>query len=111
MNFSVQLLPRAAADYRHIFNYIAERSPEGAQRWEIALEACLQRVGSNPLIYGLAPEDEHFDFELRQLLFKTQYGLTYRGLYRIEEAEKQVFVLGICGPGQAPLALDELPLV
>ena len=78
MSYSVRLLPRAKTDLHRIFFYIEERSPEGALRWEKALEAGLDRLGGNPLIYGLAPEDSHFDFELRQLLFKTKHGRTPR---------------------------------
>ncbi len=108
MSYSVRLLSRAKADLLRIFFYIEERSPEGALRWEEALEAGLDRLRGNPSIYGLAPEDSHFDFELRQLLFKTKQGRTYRAVYRIDR--NQVIVFRICGPGQAPLSPDELPL-
>ena len=80
MTYSVQLLARAKADYRHIFSYLETRSPQGAMNWEEALEAGLARLRYNPMIYGLAFEDSHFDFELRQLLFKTRYGRTYRAV-------------------------------
>lgn len=108
MNYTVRVLPRAKQDLRRIFFYIEERSPEGAIRWEEALESGLDRLSNNPLIYGLAPEDKHFVFELRQLLFKTRRGRNYRAVYRIDENE--VTVLRICGPGQAPLSPDEIPL-
>lgn len=63
MNYLVRLVPRAIADLRHIFFYIREFSPEGALRWEEALEQSLDRLSANPLIYGMAPEDNHFEFE------------------------------------------------
>ena len=108
MTYSVQLLARAKADYRHIFSYLETRSPQGAMNWEEALEAGLARLRYNPMIYGLAFEDSHFDFELRQLLFKTRYGRTYRAVYRVVGTE--VIVFRICGPGQASLGSDEILL-
>ena len=108
MTHSVLLLRRAKADYRHLFSYLEERSPQGALNWEESLEAGLARLRSNPLIYGLAPENMHFDFELRQLLFKTRYGRVYRAVYRVVGNEVTVF--RICGPGQSPLNPNQIPL-
>jgi len=106
MSFSVRLLPLAKEDLHRIFHFIKERSTSGALHWEQALESGLQRLSEQPLSYGFAPENCHFDFELRQLLFKTRYGNSYRLVYRIDGTE--VFVFRICGPGQAPLSPHEV---
>jgi plasmid stabilization system protein ParE len=63
VSYSVRVLPRGKTDLRRIFFYIEQRSPEGAIRWEEALESGLDRLSSNPMIYGLAPEDDHFGFD------------------------------------------------
>jgi len=106
VNYALKILPRAEGDFLEMFSYIQERSPDGAVRWRHAFEAGIARLKENPFIYGLAPEDEHFNFELRQLLFKTRYGRTYRAIYRVDE--NKIIILRICGPGQAPLNSDEM---
>lgn len=105
MFYSLHILPRAEDDFECFFRYIGERSLEGAWRWRQAFEVGVERLKENPFIYGIAPENEHFDFELRQLLFKTRYGRTYRAIYRVDD--NQVSILRICGPGQAPLRPNE----
>jgi len=108
VNYLINILPRAESDFQQMYSYIQERSSEGAIRWRQAFDAGVDRLTHNPFIYDLAPEDKHFDFEMRQLLFKTRHGRTYRAVYRIDE--NVVVVLRICGPGQAPLSPDEMPL-
>ena len=90
-----------------MYDYIATRSPEGAERWLTAFEEAIRRLKVNPFQYALAIEDKHFNFELRQFVFKTPHGRAYRTVYRVDE--NTVSILRVCGPGQAPLAPDELP--
>ena len=107
MNYSLHILPRAENDFLQMFAFIEERSPAGAEAWRHAFEAGLKRLRENPFIHGLAPEDVHFDFELRQLLFKTTHGRTYRVVYRVDD--NVVTIYRVRGPGQAPLKPDEMP--
>lgn len=107
MSFQVRILPVAKADRRCIFRYIERRSVQGAENWEAAYERALARLEENPLICGLAPETEHFDFDLRQILFRTQSGLTYRLVFRVDG--DQVTIYRLRGPGQAPLETRDLP--
>lgn len=107
MSYAVRLLPAAKADLHEFYNYIAERSPEGADHWEAALEAGLARLRQNPFQCGLAPEHNKLGRELRQLLFRTQHGHTYRAVYLVEGEE--VFVLRLRGPGQKPLRARDMP--
>lgn len=60
----------------------------------------------HPRQYPRAAEDSLTTHEVRQCLFKTRRGRTYRALYTIVEDE--VRVLRVRGPGQAPLTDDEL---
>ena len=108
MSVSIRILPRAKFDFRSILAYIEERSPEGASRWRSAFEEGLGRVSDNPQGLGFAPENERTHYELRQLLFKTQHGLTYRAVFTA--LDEEVLILRIRGPGQPPLATDEMPI-
>jgi len=108
VKYSLHILPRAEEDFLHMFSFIETRSPDGAKRWKQAFEAGLQRLENNPFIYGLAPEDVYFDFDLRQLLFKTKRGRMYRAVYRVDN--DVVTIYRVRGPGQAPLVPDEIQL-
>ena len=106
MTFRVRILRRAERDAQQIFDWIVQSSPEGAVRWWNALTTAVAKLTSTPTGYGLAPEDEWADYELRQFLFKTRRGRTYRGVFVV--VENEVRVLRIRGPGQPPLESDEL---
>lgn len=54
MTFLVELLEAAKTDYQRIFNYIAERSPQGVERWDEAFESALNRLSRNPLEGGVS---------------------------------------------------------
>jgi plasmid stabilization system protein ParE len=106
MTLRLNILPRAQQDVQKIFDWIAERSPDGANRWFAAFEQATQKLLINPEIYGAAPENKYVACELKQFLFKTRQGGVYRGLFTLIDDE--VRVLRIRGPGQPPLATDEL---
>lgn len=106
MSLPIRVMPRARADFRHLHAYIAQRSPQGAERWRQAFETAADFVAQRPEVGGLAPEHELSGHELRQKLFKTRSGLTYRFVYTVDKGE--VLVLRIRGPGQPPLDPDEI---
>jgi hypothetical protein len=54
----------------------------------------------------LAAENEHVDFEVREILFKTRRGSFYRILFTIRE--NTVFVLHVRGSGQEFVAATEI---
>jgi plasmid stabilization system protein ParE len=108
MSFSLRILPRAEKDAQHIFDYIADRSPEGALRWWDALQQAARKITENPERYGYALENSFSHFDLHQFLFKTLRGRTYRGIFVVVDG--QIRVLRIRGPGQAPLDESEMPL-
>ena len=106
MAFKIVLLRRAQSDVDVIYGWIAKRSKSGASRWYSAFldaTAALQRA---PDACAAAPEDRRFRLNLRQRLFKTPRGRTYRIIFLI--ANKQVRVLRVRGPGQPPLRAKDL---
>ncbi|MDZ4656542.1 MAG: type II toxin-antitoxin system RelE/ParE family toxin [Bythopirellula sp.] len=106
MSFTVQVLPRALDDVFHITTWIANRSPQGAEAWIAAYEKMLVRLAEQPLACGSAPEANSLGRELRQALFRTRQGNTYRAVFLVQEAT--VYLLRVRGAGQPPLAADEI---
>lgn len=106
MTYLVELLEAAKTDYRRIYDYIAKRSAQGAERWDEAFEAALQRLARNPLEGSVAPESSRLTEEVRQVLFRTKHGLIYRAIYKIDD--DHVVVLRIRGPGQRPVRQHDL---
>ena len=56
---------------------------------------------------ALAPESEHVDYEIREVLFKTRKGNPYRILFTIQGNE--VLVLRVRGLGQDFVPEEQLP--
>ncbi|MDA7504026.1 type II toxin-antitoxin system RelE/ParE family toxin, partial [bacterium] len=90
MKFTVKTLPRAEADIRQIFRYIHGRSRPGAAAWLNALDWTRQRLRENANSYGEADENEHFQIELKQALFRTRKGRVYRLVFTIVENEVRI---------------------
>jgi plasmid stabilization system protein ParE len=106
MSFTLTILPRAERDVQHIFNWIAERSPQGAKAWYAAFEDAARKATANPAGCPVASEAAQLNADIRQFLFKTRRGRVYRGVFKV--AGNEVFLLRVRGPGQPPLAADEL---
>jgi len=106
MIFQVKSLRRARQDVDSILEYIAGRSPQGAAAWARAYDKALVMLESSADRYPLAVENEHVEYEIREILFKTRRGLFYRALFTIREQE--VFILHVRGPGQEFLKEEEL---
>ena len=106
MKFRVKVLPKAEDDIRNIANYIHEQSSKSAEAWLNAYRQARMRLADNATIYGNAIENEHFDIDVRQALFKTKYGRVYRLLFTI--IGEEVRILRVRGPGQAPVKPNEL---
>ena len=71
MKFVVTVLRRAQADADLIFQWIAERSPDGAIRWSRAYDHSLMELRRDADWQGLAAESDELHTELREKLFKT----------------------------------------
>lgn len=101
MKYRVKFLPRANADVRQMLRYLSERAPQGASAWLSALDRAIIRLQEGADTFSEALESDHFEVDLRQLLFKTRRGLVYRLIYTI--AGDEVRILRVRGPGQAPV--------
>jgi plasmid stabilization system protein ParE len=106
MAYTVRTLSRAKNDAQQIYNWIKDRSPEGAIRWWAAFRDACRSLEQSPERNSLAVEAEQSDRDIRQLLFKTRRGRYYRLVCVI--AEDEVHVLRVRGPGQPDLTPDEL---
>ncbi len=98
MTFKLRILPRAERDAQHIFDWIKDRTPDGARRWWDAFLKEANRSALHPQRYPTAPENEMTSYELRQFLFKTRRGHRYRILFTIRKTT--AIILHIRGPGQ-----------
>lgn len=107
MNFSVNIHPFAQADYDHIYNYILKRSPQGAARWDEALDAAIFSLKQDPIRYARIHEPVVGKSEYKQKSFTTRRGNRYRLIYVVEG--KSVTILRIRGHGQASITPRDLP--
>jgi plasmid stabilization system protein ParE len=106
MTYRIVVLPVAADDLRQLYHWISERSPEGAIRWYRQWFKIVESLRRNPLASGPAPESDFVDADVRQILFRTRQGRTYRALYSIDR--DVVRILHVRGPGQPPVRPDQL---
>ena len=108
MPYRVRPLPRAQTDVDAILDWmIHERqSRQGAAAWLNAYDEATDRLTKDPESHAFAPERDQLSRDVRQFLFKTRRGRTYRGLFIIKDDE--VLILRVRGPGQPPLRDDEL---
>jgi len=99
---------RAERDGDVIFNWLAERSPDGAANWYRALCDLLESLTENPERHALASESGFFAREIRQGLFKTRHGRMYRVLFAV--SDEIVEVLAVRGVGQDFVRAEDLEL-
>ncbi|MGD9720518.1 MAG: type II toxin-antitoxin system RelE/ParE family toxin [Pirellulales bacterium] len=99
MKQDVRFTHEAGRCVRDICDWLAARSPAGAARWLDALEAASGRIAERAESFGLAPEADQFSEPLRQTLFKTPSGKTFRALFVIREG--LVYIVSVRGAGQA----------
>jgi plasmid stabilization system protein ParE len=101
MSFRLKILARARADFEGVVAWIAERSPEGAERLTARFEEALATLEENPKIAPVAPESENLGEEVRHVMFRTKAGRTFRAIFLIVGSE--VRILRVRGAGQPPL--------
>lgn len=109
MNYHVRTLRRAQEDIESILDWIADtrQSLQGAAECIDSFEKAASGLANYSEARSFARENEEVpDIELRQFLFKTGRGRTYRGVYCV--VQNEVRILRVRGPGQPDLTQDEL---
>lgn len=106
MSHRVHILARARRDFEDYMAWIAERSPQGAERWAAAFEAALTRLEQNPLLCPVASESKDIGEEVRNILFRTRAGRVYRAIFVVDGEE--VRILRIRGSGTPPVTRDDI---
>lgn len=102
MKYSVIVMPEAERNLDIIYDWIAERSPEGARKWYQAYRDAIERLEEIADRCSLAREAEDCGEAIREYLFRTKRGHRYRLIFKI--VGSQVHVLYLRGYGQADVA-------
>lgn len=89
MAFRVELSPQANREAEEAYRWIAEASPRGAHRWYNGLMDALRSLSHHPERCPLAPENDVFDEDIRQLLYGRRQH-RYRVLFTIHGKTVQV---------------------
>jgi len=66
----------------------------------------VDRLKANADTFAEAYENADLEMDVKEALFKTRKGRVYRALYIMEADE--VFILRVCGPGQAPVDAEDI---
>jgi plasmid stabilization system protein ParE len=99
---------RARQDVEKILSWLSARSLPGAARWFDKYIQSLHSLATQAANCSQAPEASILGYDVRQLLFKTRKGHTYRTVFIIEGDCVQV--LAVRGSGQDLLTSEELGL-
>lgn len=108
MTYRVEVSEPAERDADVTYAWLHQRSPQGAVRWWKAFLASLEKLKKHAGGLALAPEADHFDEPLRQILFRTRRGHAYRAMFVIRG--HIVHVLRVRGAGQDRVGRDEIDL-
>jgi plasmid stabilization system protein ParE len=85
VRFSVLIQPPAEDDAEAAYLYIQERAPQAAEAWLAGLLAAVETLSTMPERCALAPENDAFAEEIRQLLYRS-----HRVLFTIRGAEVHI---------------------
>jgi plasmid stabilization system protein ParE len=102
----IVILPRAERDAEHIYAWILARSPQGALSWWRSFEQATRRLAEQVDVAAQAPENDLFPEYIQQKIFGTNQGRRYRIVFTV--SGDAILVLRVRGPGQPPLAADEI---
>jgi len=101
--FEVVLTKRAQDEINQAHDWWADhRSTEQANRWYLKFFEAMITLEKNPSRCQLAPENDRFDYELRQLSFGVGSTPTHRAVFVIRDTT--VLILRIRHLAQAPIA-------
>lgn len=98
MSLQVEFSQRAKRDVSEIQAWIKSRSPKGAATWLAALEKGISYLSEFAVSSAAAPEANDPGIDLKQRMFKTRRGNSYRLLFIIRA--ETVHILAVRGMGQ-----------
>jgi plasmid stabilization system protein ParE len=84
MTYLVIVQPSAQAEMEAAYEWVAERAPITAARWYNRLLDAIESLADNPERCPLAPEDEYFREEIRNLLYGKRQN-AYRIIFTIRD--------------------------
>jgi plasmid stabilization system protein ParE len=102
MAFRVEITENAEGDAHCILEWlISEHAGEAGLRWFQGLEKAIASLSAFPGRCGLAPENQAFPFELRQLLYGRRPHV-YRVIFKVES--ETVYILHIWHGRRKPIS-------
>jgi plasmid stabilization system protein ParE len=107
MSYRVAFAATAAADVARSYNWLAERSATAAERWRQSLLEAVESLTDFPERFPLAPENDWYPVELRQLLHGKR-GNVYRVLFITRG--QVVYILRVRHGAQDLLRPGDLPI-
>src|SRR6266487_941611 len=84
MAYRIEFTRRALRDIDEAYDWIVRASTRRAGRWYVGLLNRIETLREHPRRCTLAPENETFEEEIRQLLYGRRGGV-YRVLFTVEE--------------------------
>ena len=102
----LRLGPKAVADIDLTVEWLSRRSVSGAEAWLRVLDDAKAAIVLAPSSYPLSHEARRLRRDLREALFKTMHGNTYRIIFVLDGDE--VIVLRVRGSGQKGLRQSDL---
>jgi len=85
MTYRVVVTARARADALEAFVWLAERSPDAAERWFLALQEAIEGLSTMPERHPVAEEEsEHLGVAFRQMLYGKRRNV-YRLLFSVQD--------------------------
>src|SRR5712691_3194337 len=80
MTYSVIIQPQAEADIEAAYLWKHDNAPQAAARWFVGIVEAINALDQFPARCPLAPENEHFPQEIRQLLYGPRNAVSQCGM-------------------------------
>ena len=108
MSLQVQFSQRAKRDVREIQSWIKGRSSQGAANWLASLERAVIQLTEFAVSSPAAPEADEIGVDLKQRMFKTRRGNSFRLLFIVRG--DTVHILAVRGAGQNLVSDDNIEI-
>ncbi len=110
MTYRVMTSRRVDREIGQIARWYFDRSgsEQVADEWVVKFHAAAATLATQPDRCPLARESAAFDFEVRELLYGSGRKKTHRILFRINDDESVIEVIGVRHFAQRDLAPDEI---